>query len=70
MMKLCSPLTALNQLHFIQGCEALMEIGKAAGKAKGVWNYICIGMGSFWFNKELEGSKKIRLGGILRNPLF
>lgn len=47
-----------------------MESGKAAGKAKGVWNYICIGMGSFWFNKELEGSKKIRLGGILRNPLF
>lgn len=30
MMKLCSPLTALNQLCFIQGCEGLMEIEKAA----------------------------------------
>lgn len=30
MMKFCTPLTALNQLHFILGCGALMEIGKAA----------------------------------------
>lgn len=33
MMKLCSPLTVLNQLHFIQSGESVMEIGNTAKEA-------------------------------------